>query len=245
MKRIFIVKRIFLVFAMLIGCLSIFAQSFQEVVYLKNGSVVRGVIIEQVPNESLKIQTADGSIFAYKMDEVLKISKEAKNRSSLNVNKRGYRPKGYRGFAEIDGGFAAGSENGDGYIGFSTSHGYQTCPYFFIGAGLGVQYHFDLETVFMPIFGNIHINFLDNRVSPFLDIKGGYSPVDGKGGYFAPSIGINYQFTPKLGINFSFGYTLQMVENEYYDAYYYAYGYHVVPKNIKDHELGFKFGLEF
>ena len=233
-------KRIFLIFAILIGSLSIFAQSFQEVVYLKNGSIVRGVIIEQVPNESLKIQTADGSIFAYKMDEVLKISKEAKNRSTLKVNEQGYRPNGYRGFVDIDGGFGAGSENGDVYIGFSTSHGYQTCPYFFIGAGLGVQYHFDLETVFMPIFGNIHINFLDNRVSPFLDIKGGYSPVDGKGGYIAPSIGVNYQITPKLGINFSFGYTLQRVKIDYY----YGWGY-IGSDTESDHELGFKFGLEF
>lgn len=52
------------------------AQTTQEVVYLKNGSIVRGVIIEQIPNESLKIQTADGSVFVYKMNEVQKIAKE-------------------------------------------------------------------------------------------------------------------------------------------------------------------------
>ena len=52
------------------------AQELQEVVYLNNGSVIRGVIIEQVPGESLKIQTADGSVFVYKMDEVEKITKE-------------------------------------------------------------------------------------------------------------------------------------------------------------------------
>ena len=55
---------------------SAFAQQYQEVVYLKNGSIVRGVITEQVPNESLKIQTADGSVFAYLMKDVEKITKE-------------------------------------------------------------------------------------------------------------------------------------------------------------------------
>ena len=45
----------------------------QEVVYLKNGSIIKGVVIEQVPGESLKIQTYDGSIFVYKMSEVEKI----------------------------------------------------------------------------------------------------------------------------------------------------------------------------
>ena len=42
-----------------------------KVVYLKNGSVIRGAIIEQVPDESLKvrIQTQDGSLLFYTMDE--------------------------------------------------------------------------------------------------------------------------------------------------------------------------------
>ena len=51
-------------------------QLSQDVVYLKNGSVIHGTIIEQVPNVSLKIQTRDGSIFFYKMDEIEKIAKE-------------------------------------------------------------------------------------------------------------------------------------------------------------------------
>lgn len=33
------------------------AQNYTEVVYLKNGSIIKGVIIEQVPNVSLKIKT--------------------------------------------------------------------------------------------------------------------------------------------------------------------------------------------
>ena len=53
------------------------AQSnYEDVVYLKNGSVIHGLIIEQVPNESLKIQTKDRNIFVFKMDEISKITKE-------------------------------------------------------------------------------------------------------------------------------------------------------------------------
>jgi hypothetical protein len=51
---------------------------YVDVVYLKNGSVIRGLIMEQIPNETLKIQTADGSLFVYKMEEVVKITKEEK-----------------------------------------------------------------------------------------------------------------------------------------------------------------------
>jgi len=51
-------------------------EPMQEVVYLKNGSIIRGQVIEQIPNVSIKIQTRDGNIFVYKMEEVLKIVKE-------------------------------------------------------------------------------------------------------------------------------------------------------------------------
>ena len=55
---------------------SSFAQTVVDVVYLKNGSVIRGTIVEQVPGESLKVQTANGSIFVYTLDEVEKMTKE-------------------------------------------------------------------------------------------------------------------------------------------------------------------------
>ena len=53
-----------------------FAQQMEDVVHLKNGSIVRGTIIEQIPGGLLKIQTQDGSVFVYIMDEIAKISKK-------------------------------------------------------------------------------------------------------------------------------------------------------------------------
>ena len=50
--------------------------NYEDVVYLKNGSVIRGLIIEQIPGQSIKIQTHDRSIFVYSMDEVQKMTKE-------------------------------------------------------------------------------------------------------------------------------------------------------------------------
>ena len=52
------------------------AQQYQDVVYLKNGSVIRGLITEQIPNKSLKIETTDGSIFICDMNDVNKNTKE-------------------------------------------------------------------------------------------------------------------------------------------------------------------------
>jgi hypothetical protein len=47
-----------------------------DIVYLKNGSVIKGEIIEQVPNQSIKIQTSDGNIFVYNFSDIEKITKE-------------------------------------------------------------------------------------------------------------------------------------------------------------------------
>lgn len=56
-------------------------QQWDDVVHLKNGSIIRGMIIEQVPNVSLKIRTADGNVFAYEMDQVAKTTREQPTRS--------------------------------------------------------------------------------------------------------------------------------------------------------------------
>ncbi len=48
----------------------------KDVVYLKNGSIIKGTILEMIPNGTLKIETTDGSIFIYKLEEVEKTTKE-------------------------------------------------------------------------------------------------------------------------------------------------------------------------
>ncbi|HET7040049.1 MAG TPA: hypothetical protein VFH97_09175 [Gemmatimonadales bacterium] len=53
------------------------AQSdLEDVVYLKDGSIVRGILVEQVPGQSLLIRTRDGSQFRYPMDQVARITRE-------------------------------------------------------------------------------------------------------------------------------------------------------------------------
>ncbi|MDR0789751.1 MAG: TM2 domain-containing protein [Bacteroidales bacterium] len=49
---------------------------FRDVVYLKNGSIIKGQIVEQVFDSIIKIQTTDGSLFVYRQAEVEKIESE-------------------------------------------------------------------------------------------------------------------------------------------------------------------------
>ena len=79
-------KKIFfsIIFIFVITILAFAQQNYEDVVYLKNGSIIRGMIIEQIPNVSVKIQTEGRNVFIYKMDEIEKITKEEKLNNSNN-----------------------------------------------------------------------------------------------------------------------------------------------------------------
>lgn len=48
----------------------------RDVVKLKDGSVVKGSIIEMTPNQSVQLTTQDGNILVYQMADILEISHE-------------------------------------------------------------------------------------------------------------------------------------------------------------------------
>jgi hypothetical protein len=50
---------------------------YRDVVYLKNGSIIKGTIVETVPEKSIKIETADGNLFVYNLSDIEKLTKEA------------------------------------------------------------------------------------------------------------------------------------------------------------------------
>jgi hypothetical protein len=71
MKRYFVLVSLVMFATMLIG-----QNRYQDIVYLKNGNIIRGIIIEQVPNKSIKIKTEDNNVFVFEIDEIEKIAKE-------------------------------------------------------------------------------------------------------------------------------------------------------------------------
>ncbi len=62
-------------------------EEMEDVVYLKNGNIIRGQILEQIVNESLKIETRGGSVFVFSMDEISRITKEEIKPTVLEVKK--------------------------------------------------------------------------------------------------------------------------------------------------------------
>lgn len=243
-KKLQMKKLLFFLCACFICLTSVRGQSLTEVLYLKNGSIIRGTIIEQVPNESIKIQTSDGSIFAYPMVDVLKITKEQaiNNYSNNNVSfqrtmfRNNYAAqRGYKGFADFGGGFGVNYWAG-GFVGLATSHGYQFNPYIFLGAGVGFNYDFGNKSIFIPVFADFRYNVLNSNITPIFGTKIGYSVYDGQGVFFNPSIGCRFGLSKSFALNLTFNYGLQT--EKWWDYYGYS-------ETILLHTIGFKLGIEF
>lgn len=69
-------KQITFIFIFVFISSALFAQIKEDVVYLKNGSVIKGQITEMIPDKHVKIETNGGSLFVYTFEEIEKIEKQ-------------------------------------------------------------------------------------------------------------------------------------------------------------------------
>lgn len=194
MKR----KLFFFSLLILVAVFTLSANEYEEVVYLKNGSVVRGMVVETIPNESIKIRAKDGSVFFFWMKDVQKIIKEEivtrnvqkpetreeskKENPALDIPKAGRKgelayksskqfnkPKGYLGLLE----FSLSPWN-HGEFGFTLINGYRVCPQFAVGGGIGLSMG-NFKEVHLPIFLHLRSDFLDQATSPYFALNLGYN----------------------------------------------------------------------
>ena len=105
--------------------------------------------------------------------------------------------RGYHGFVELGmgvtmhnfDGFASDSKSQGFGIDILTSHGFQFNNFFFLGGGAGITECTETN-IMVPIFANMRINILNRRISPVIDIKGGYAVGDHDGAYISANIGV-------------------------------------------------------
>jgi len=230
-------KKLFLM--LMLCCLSNAATAqYAETIHLKNGSMIRGVIIEQIPDKTLKIQTADGSIFVYSNSEIAKITKEIPQRGERAKPVSPNRPHtpakpSYMGMVDLGysvdaRGFSAGRAE------FSTSHGCLIMPYLYIGGGVGFQYYHTLDGFGIPIFADFRGYPMKGDIRPYLNFRIGYSVSDAEGMYLTPSVGVSIN---RFDINL--GYTMQNVTVYYEDDRY------IYQESINLGAVTFKLGFRF
>ena len=88
-----------------------YAQSPQtiDVIYLKDGSIIKGKILEIIPDETIKIESAGGNVFVFRMSQIKSVKKERiikPQNGYSNYNPQKYKTKknvGRFGWASVAG----------------------------------------------------------------------------------------------------------------------------------------------
>ena len=70
-------RNITMIFVIILFSSIVYSQQvYKDVIHLKNGDVAKGVIIENVPNDYVKLETDNGSIITFKYVDIAKFTKE-------------------------------------------------------------------------------------------------------------------------------------------------------------------------
>ncbi len=210
-------KNYLMSFLLVLFTTSSFGQSgYQDVVYLKNGDTIRGVIIEYVHNKLIKIKTEDKGVLVYQMDEVEKLTKEPIQAeggiSSGELDLKSI----YRGVIEL--GYQIGvGDYGTDRLKLDLINSYQINSYFSLGFGIGLRYYFEEEEeALVPFFAYFRSNFMDNKTSPYFSLGMGYSlnasrDFEGYGFIFNPTVGITFKVSERSVMNIGIGYEIQKI----------------------------------
>ncbi|WMX12762.1 MULTISPECIES: hypothetical protein [unclassified Aureispira] len=210
-------------------------EAKEDVVYMENGSVIRGQVIEYDPNGNIKIEIYGGSVLVYKSSEVVKIEKETA-KIVLEVKKK-KRPNHKVPNTGIYGTVAVGtlgglSDWGEPTPGISLKGAVGWYFHRLLGVGGGVGMMNLGGPTFVPVFANIRGNFMKSTASLFYDINVGYgigvvNPLASnglgrmeaaEGGlYLRPSIGVRLPSTRQTHVFLDFGYVIQFSSAQYRD----------------------------
>jgi hypothetical protein len=209
-------KLVLLFLLFLFGFSELKAQVYyDDVVYLKNENVYKGVILENIINDKLKIQITGGSIIVIKYDEIDKIERV--------LSASPIRPKTNGLFYHINMSFMFGSRF-DNRIssGFSLRNtiGYRFMDNFAVGGGFGLD-AVGQET-FFPSYLDLRYYLNTKELSPYIYGNGGYAfPAGGVnssqfgGSTISGGFGIIKYLKDKSAFTFNLGYLYMESEKQF------------------------------
>jgi hypothetical protein len=196
-------KTLGLIIFILLGTIAFSQEDYQDVVYLKNGSIIRGIIIEQIPNISIKIETASRGVIVYQIDEIERITKEPVIETSQKSKNGNGLEKGYQLIVES----SLLVARGDGAaLEATVSNGYRFNQYVYVGVGTGLIYFPGYNEAAIPLFVDLRVNFTNTKVSPYFGLGAGIAYTGDLFNYFIPDLGITFKISKKIVMNVGIGY---------------------------------------
>lgn len=191
------------------------AQKSKDVLYLKNGSIIFGKLIE-IKDGQYKIQTSDGSTFLYKTDEVDRFAKESPQFDGRKLN----------GFSfAMEAGLLAGAQHTDYTAPFSFNFlaGVTSKTNNVFSFGSGVEF---LGMPYTPLFLEYKRLIYDRKTTPFVFLRGGALVQLGGNDSDTPPASYNYEpYNYKGGGSFAFGSGISWAKTDYETYLSFAYRY--------------------
>jgi len=253
MKINFTYTHIFLIFSFLYlisGNNLLFAQKTKaDVVYLKNGTILYGSIIQFDSVKGMRINNDCGSYLFHFQD----IDSVKTNYKKISNSQKS---KGYYNLTSVGLLFGEGGNGFQPLPSLTMVNGYQIDKHWSAGLGFGFEFY---EFSVFPVFAQGTYVFKNDKISPFISLKSGYTfpihrstdkdnglPWKTFGGIAVnPEIGIKVDIGDKNAFICSLGYHYQKLsfEDNYYD-YFYESNYY---RRIYNHfnRISFRIGFLF
>ena len=227
-------------------------------VHLKDGSIIRGKIVELKKGESLTLQLNNGRTLVLMEDEIEKIQQvfvqEQLSRKTTKERKEAqyaFREKGIYKVVNMESLNGRLDSRYQAGIGVQVVAGYQLRRELGFGVGVGVNsFSLRLGEVAFPVFAEVRGYFTRKHVAPFYSIQGGYGFVakdrsrnitEAKGGTFLhPAFGMRIGATSAVNILMDIGYKFQQANF----VREYGSGQREI-KDINYRRLTIRFGLVF
>lgn len=155
-------KHFFILILLIITSYQSSAQKTKDVLYLKNGSVINGTLIE-INDNQYKIKISDGSLYVFSSQEVDKYVKEKSVYAGRKTSGLGF---------ALEAGFMVGSQSSRYVLPFSFNciAGYNIDTKNILGLGSGVEF---LGQTFTPIYFEYKHLINDNKITPFFFLRSG------------------------------------------------------------------------
>ena len=195
MKRLFLSLLACLMFA----CLAE-AQRTHDTIYLKNGSVLYGQIIEELPDTQVKIRLRDGSLLICPYSDLERIEYST-GRASFYEEPRTPHLNWH-----LDAGYLFGPSERQ-HAGAFVSYGARFSRVLFLGLGSGVMCdRAESADLVIPIYGHLRAYFpVRGPIKPFVDLCPGYgfTLVNKVSGFYGSAVvGLDlWRFTCGVGIS--------------------------------------------
>ncbi|HSH53197.1 MAG TPA: hypothetical protein VK982_15840 [Bacteroidales bacterium] len=224
----------------IITCFSVHDIRAQEkqhdVVYLKNGTILHGIITETKANKTITLISNCGDKWVINQSEIDQIKKEnilsnpyLLHTSLLSIN---YKTEGF--YSELNVGFLFSGNIDTPFppLSLILLGGYEFKNKISVGGGLGLDL---LNEAYMPVVADLKYNFTSGKVNHYIYFQGGYtipletpdaydydyysyyhSDISSTGGYLInPGLGLKLFINEKNAFSFGIGYKYIHINHSY------------------------------